>query len=166
MSGLEIGRGFPEAHRAAVLALLADYQASIDARLCFGAEIEALPGDYAPPSGDFFTAFAANVPIGVAGLRCWDAAARIAEIKRLYVAPGGRGTGAGRRLTEAVIAEARRLGYHALRLDTLPSMTRAQELYRRLGFREIANYNGNPVAGVRFYELALVAAPAARTAGA
>jgi putative acetyltransferase len=71
------------------------------------------------------------------------------------VRPSARGKGLGRRLTEAVIAEARRLGYAHLRLDTVPGMDSAQSLYERLGFREIAPYRPNPIPGARFLELEL-----------
>jgi putative acetyltransferase len=42
-----------------------------------------------------------------------------------------------------------------MRLDTLPIMEAALQLYRRLGFREIAPYTANPVKGAVFLELQL-----------
>jgi GNAT superfamily N-acetyltransferase len=76
-------------------------------------------------------------------------------MKRLYVRPSGRGSGAGRALVEASIARARELGYAAMRLDTLPRMNAARSLYVSLGFRPIERYNDNPIEGVLFFEVRL-----------
>jgi GNAT superfamily N-acetyltransferase len=73
-------------------------------------------------------------------------------MKRLYVRPTGRGTGAGRALVEAAIARARQLGYATMRLDTLPTMNAARSLYLSLGFRPVDRYNDNPIEGVLFFE--------------
>ena len=123
------------------MALLREYEAGIGISLCFQnfeAELAGLPGDYAPPKGLMVLARAGG-RAGAAGLcgACGRCRARpdLCEMKRLFVRPAGRGSGLGRKLALAAMAEARRLGYARICLDTLPSMTAAQALYRALGFR-------------------------------
>jgi ribosomal protein S18 acetylase RimI-like enzyme len=142
----------------AARALFLEYAGSLGVDLGFQGfdrELAALPGDYAPPHGRLLLALRGGAALGCVALRRIDAAT--CEMKRLYTVPAARGAGLGRKLALAVIEEARGLGYERMRLDTLPSMGRAQALYERLGFREIAPYRRNPVPGARFLELDLAA---------
>lgn len=140
----------------AVRALLREYEDGLDVSLDFqdfDREVRELPGEYAPPTGALLIAREAGLTVGCVALR--RIGDSTCEMKRLYVRPTLRGHGAGRRLAEAAVAEARRLGYARMRLDTLPGMEGAQALYEQLGFRDIPPYTENPVAGTRFLELEL-----------
>lgn len=64
----------------------------------------------------------------------------ICEMRTLFVRPAFRGTGMGKQLVEAVLHEAREIGYTHMRLDTLSFMDSALSLYRSLGFHDIEPY--------------------------
>jgi putative acetyltransferase len=117
------------------------------------AELDGLPGAYAPPRGALFVASEGTRLIGMIGLRPLDG--DVCEMKRLFVRPEARGRGLARQLIARVLAEARRLRYAEIRLDTLPMMGDAQALYVALGFADIPPYYDTPIAGTRFMALRL-----------
>jgi putative acetyltransferase len=116
-------------------------------------ELADREAEYGPPDGAAFLAWSGGDAVGVVGLRRY--ADGDAELKRMFVAPSGRGLGAGRALAEAAIGAARRLGYRRILLDTEDTMVQAIALYRSLGFAETEPYRFNPLPGARYFALAL-----------
>jgi GNAT superfamily N-acetyltransferase len=114
----------------------------------FEDELSALPGRYARPTGCMLLAMWTGEPAGCVALR--QIGDGVCEMKRLFVRPALRGKGIGRALAQAIIEEARQIGYKHMRLDTV--LEPAKSLYRSLGFREIPPYQHVPVEGVVFME--------------
>jgi len=137
-------------------ALLQEYAASIADTACvegFEKEIADLPGAYGPPSGAILLAYAGASAAGCVCMR--ELSEGACEMKRLYVRAPHRSTGAGRALVAAIIETARGMRYRLMRLDTLPFMTRAIDLYRRFGFVAIDPYGPGAGEGAMFFELTL-----------
>jgi putative acetyltransferase len=137
--------------------LFLEYAQSLGFSLCFqnfDKELAELPGDYAPPEGRLLLAEFEGQLAGCVALHKLEPG--ICEMKRLYLRPQFRGRGLGRTLADRVIAEARQIGYERMRLDTVePVMKDAVAMYRKIGFREIAPYCENPIAGALYMELQL-----------
>jgi putative acetyltransferase len=142
---------------ATVRELFLEYANSLGFSLCFQGfdqELARLPGKYAPPQGRLLLAELSGKPAGCVALHPLQP--DIAEMKRLYVRPEFRGKGVGIALMNAILREAKQIGYQRLRLDTIqPLMSDAIAMYRRFGFYEIAPYRPNPIAGTLYMELAL-----------
>ena len=104
----------------------------------FEEELASLPGEYVPPRGQLLLATLDGAPAGCVALREIDSAS--CEMKRMFVYTQYHGKGVGRLLAEAIIKEARALGYRTMRLDTSVRQDAANGLYRRLGFQTIEPY--------------------------
>jgi putative acetyltransferase len=144
-------------------ALFVEYAQWLQVDLCFQGfeeELATLPGVYAPPRGRLLLAGTPDSAFGCIALRPLDADSGcgggtlgprsegpVAEVKRLYVESAYRRQGWGQRLAQALLGEARVIGYRELRLDTFDWMTGARALYTSLGFRDSAPYYNNPLAG-------------------
>jgi ribosomal protein S18 acetylase RimI-like enzyme len=130
--------------------LFLEYAHWLDMDLCFqgfDAELAGLPGGYAPPHGNLWFARIDGAVAGLVGLRPFGSeglARGCCEMKRLWVRPGYRGLGLGRRLAEQALAAAEVMGYRRMCLDTLHRMTEARALYARLGFRDRTDQVSDP----------------------
>jgi GNAT superfamily N-acetyltransferase len=87
--------------------------------------------------------FVGDTAVCGAGIKAF--VSRIAELKRVYVAPPFRGRGLGTAVLKAVEPAARELGYEVVRIDC----QRANwPMYLAAGYRQIADYNSNPHADI------------------
>jgi GNAT superfamily N-acetyltransferase len=157
---------------ADTITLFHAYAASLGFDLAFqnfSAEMAGMPGKYSPEAGgELLIArdVASGKAIGCVGLRSlaslpstWARESsnfrKCCEMKRLYVTPEGRGTGVGKALVSQILDVAEALGYGEVRLDTLPQMVAALNMYRAIGFLEIDAYYDTPMEGTHFLSLLL-----------
>jgi GNAT superfamily N-acetyltransferase len=94
--------------------------------------------------GIFLVASVDGEPAGCAGLQRLDA--DTAELRRVFVREPARGRGVARALLVEVQEAARGLGFRRIRLDTGDRLPEARALFLGIGFRDIDDYNGNPLA--------------------
>jgi GNAT superfamily N-acetyltransferase len=136
MSGLTVELVRDERGLASFRELMRRYQAGLPIELRvpnLEEELRALDRRYVLPASGMFLARVAGEAAGCVVGSAFDASTL--EIKRLYVEPAFRGSGAGRALMEAAIAFARERSHRRVVLDTERERLRAAyELYRRLGF--------------------------------
>jgi DNA-binding MarR family transcriptional regulator/GNAT superfamily N-acetyltransferase len=100
--------------------------------------------DFTPPRGAFLMASVDGEPVACGSVKAM--ADRAGWVKRMWVADGVRGLGIGRRMLEALEAEARSLGLATLRLETNKALQEAIRMYRHAGFREVPPFNADPYA--------------------
>ena len=120
----------------------------------FEAELEELPGKYAPPTGTLLLGEEGDKALACGALRQFGPMEEhTCEMKRLYVRPEGRKKGLGREIAIQLIHEARVLGYSFMVLDTTDRLKSAMNLYESLGFERSAPYYDNPIPDVVYWKL-------------
>lgn len=139
-----------------IRALFQEYWTAFGFTPCFqnfGAELEGLPGKYAPPSGRLMLARWDGQAAGCVAMRRIDDVR--CEFKRLWVKPEFRGHGIGRSMLDWVVAEGRTSGYREVVADTMPAMTRALAMYERYGFERTGPYSEDATPGAVYLRLRL-----------
>lgn len=118
----------------------------------FEKEIDGLPDRYKQPNGCILLARDNEKPAGCVAIGSLNE--YICEMKRLYIKQEFRGKKLGTALCQAVIEQAKKVGYTRLRLAT--ALEPAKFLYKSLGFKEVPPYRHVPIEGVVFMELELI----------
>jgi DNA-binding MarR family transcriptional regulator len=109
-----------------------------------GASLPADDGDLVPPKGSFLLASVDGTPVASGAIKTIPLG--VGSFKRMWVDDSVRGLGIGRRMLEALEAEARALGLTSVRLETNGALQEAIRLYLSAGYREVAAFNDDPYA--------------------
>lgn len=147
--------------RASMVTIAVEDPSSADARWCMqqyfeelnrrfdagfdpSRSISAEPDELRPPKGMLLIARLRGRPVGCGALKFHRGAP--AELKRMWVSPGVRGLGIGRRILLELEAQARKRRVKVLRLETNGTLREAIQLYRDSGYREVPRFNDEPYA--------------------
>ncbi len=107
-----------------------------------GGKEPVVPEGFEPAEGRFFGLYDGPDLIACGGIRLTEPG--VAEVKRMYVVPGRRGEGHGRRVLARLEDEARSLGCERIQLDTGVRQPEAQALYRSAGYARLPLAEGMP----------------------
>jgi DNA-binding MarR family transcriptional regulator len=133
---------------------LAAYFAELDARS--GTHFDpatgstAEPHEVRPPHGVFVVAYLRGTVMGCGALKHHEGG--VSDLKRMWVDPGARGRGVGRRLLVELERRAGEHGSSAVRLETNAGLDEAIGLYRSAGFVEVEPFNDEPFADHWFHK--------------
>lgn len=110
-----------------------------------------------PPLGVFLVARLGGEPVGCGALTTLEPG--VGYLSRMWVSATARGHGVGRGLLAALETWARRLGHQRVRLYTHDSLSEAQSMYRRAGYREIDPFFEDAPFADLWFEKRLAGAP-------
>ncbi len=97
-----------------------------------------------PPSGAFLVASVDGEPVACGAVKAISPG--VGSLKRMWVADRVRGLGVGRRMLDALEAEARGLSLTTVRLETNHALSEAIRMYRNAGYAEVPAFNDDPYA--------------------
>jgi ribosomal protein S18 acetylase RimI-like enzyme len=137
-----------EKDRETAFQLVEEYNDAVDVAL--RDSTESFQHDYFRPGSGFWLAQSqsGNQVAGCIALRPLHAREQAGEIKRLYVRPEFRGSGAALALLVALEQYAEASGYEWLYLDSKDDLKAALRFYDRHGYEPCERYNRNQQATV------------------
>ena len=126
---------------AIIRSCLEAYRLNIPGTAYFDPELDHLSRFYASHPGRraYFVMEDADTAriLGGAGLAEYEGLDACCELQKIYLVESERGRGLGLELLEAVEAQARKLGYRRIYLETHTSLHEAVRLYERCGYRRV-----------------------------
>lgn len=117
-----------------------DYDLTFDIEAMMASDLTDA-AKFGPPHGRFYVVYEDGQPAGVGALKRLEPG--VAEVQRMFVSEAFRGRGLGRAIVDRLIADARAIGYHTLKLESLSFLHAAHHLYHSVGFRDVAPYDDN-----------------------
>ncbi len=146
LAGLRIERVSPadETARRCVAFYFEELERRFDAGFDPAASLPAEDRDLLPPAGAFLVGSIDGEPVACGAVKTIEPG--VGSLKRMWVGDDVRGLGIGRRMLQALEAEARALGLDTLRLETNRALAEAIRLYRTAGYREVSRFNDDPYA--------------------
>lgn len=108
-------------------------------------ETPLVPGYFEPPSGAFYVGYLDGEPVATGAFRRRDDVEALghrdsAEIKRMYVAPAGRGLGLARAMLAHLESAAAAAGATVMILETGAAQPEAIALYESSGYAAIPGF--------------------------
>jgi putative acetyltransferase len=106
-------------------------------------EVHGMFEAYSRPHHAYFVITDGNAIFGGAGIAPLTGGdPMVCELRKMYFSPEVRGQGLGQALIDKCLAEAKRMGFVECYLETLKSMTAAEKLYVKSGFKKINSSMG------------------------
>jgi ribosomal protein S18 acetylase RimI-like enzyme len=103
-------------------------------------------GGFDPSKGNNLTVEEMTPPVGYLLVARLDGKPIGCGVKRVWTSPDARGLGVASMMMDSLEQLARDVGFRTVKLDTNRTLTEAQAMYRKRGYRTIGRYNDNPYA--------------------
>ncbi len=115
--------------------VLTEHKADLDGTAFTDAETDHLYEAYKSKNGAYFVALVNEKIVGGCGIVPLSPQFKdTCELQKMYLLPEARGLKIGYQLSQKVLYFAKKQGFKRCYLETFPTMTRAHNFYRKLGF--------------------------------
>lgn len=108
------------------------------------AALDCMKETYSHPKKKYFVVENEDRIVGGAGISPLDNYdGNVCELQKMYFMPEARGKGLGSKMMEKCLKFAKHAGFDHCYLETLPYMNDARKLYRKVGFKSLAEPLGD-----------------------